>query len=165
MAEDQTEIDSDIDERINELVKGLEPSTTTKMPAIVVLFLEKDPFKAKKKTGWFGQTKHSQDLKAWELWTVETYCIFEGQRGFNQPLAMVDAPDMTASTRSFESALNKIIDYADANKHHIPPISSLDSCPFPCTIEVWPHGVPGSTPAQPANADDTWGNYIKKMLD
>ena len=142
MAEGLPELDGMMDEKINELVKSLKPETSTRLPTIVVLFLDKDPFKSKKKSGWFGQTKSHEDLK-------------------------MEPQDLKVSSQSFESTLTKIIDYVDTNKHHIPPITSLESCPFPYTIEVWPNGDQESTdPHQPPHhPDDTWGNYIKKMLD
>ena len=168
MAEGLPELDGMMDEKINELVKSLKPETSTRLPTIVVLFLDKDPFKSKKKSGWFGQTKSHEDLKLWEQWTISVNCVFNERDSPNtKPLAMMEPQDLKVSSQSFESTLTKIIDYVDTNKHHIPPITSLESCPFPYTIEVWPNGDQESTdPHQPPHhPDDTWGNYIKKMLD
>lgn len=121
---------------------------------VVIKFFDKQVTKSKKKTGWFGQGKNddTEDVTLWETWVINIKCL---------PLDNTPNEYETAiksSTLSFEENLLKIITIADTNKDHIPPITSLDTSPFPYTIEVDPELVAG-------NDDASWGNYIKKILD
>lgn len=168
IADGLSDLDSLLDEKINEFVTNLKSGLSETIPIILVQFFDKDPFKARKKSGWFGQSKSHEDLKLWEQWSISVHCELDpGRHSGAKPLAMVEPEDLKVSTASFESNLNKIIEFADLNKHHIPPITSLDSCPFPYTIEVCPIGNMGTitTDPQPQNTDDTWGNYIKNILE
>lgn len=62
------------------------------------------------------------------------------------------------SIESFESNLNKINDIADRHKDHIPPITSLESAPFPYSIDL-------ESKVDYNVADQSWGGYIRKILD
>lgn len=167
MADNLPELDSLIDEKINLLIKQRFDSRH-KIGHIRVQFLEKDSTKAKKKSGWFGKTDSSEEVKIWESWLINIDClpiedITESRQTQTRPNAI------ELSVQSFEHNLHRIIHLVDTHKDHIPPITSLESSPFPYNIEVQ-----GNNLNAPYASDDTtqgehdgesWGKYIKKMLD
>lgn len=180
MVENMGELDTLIDEKINQLIKGVfnVPSNDyylshgIKTGEVIVQFL--DILKAsKKKTGWFGQAKLEDEVqKVWESWIINVKCFpvedvddtdssGGGSTSTGTPTKRSNSMDI--SVQSFEENLNIIIDIADSHKDHIPPITSLESSPFPYSIEVGDkisRGVKYTTVD-----DDGWGKYIKKMLD
>lgn len=178
---DLPDLDSLIDERINRLIKKrFDNSTIEKqddytMGLVVVEFLDKRVTKPKKKTGWFGQGKSSEteDLKLWECWIINVKCLsisktespkqrLGNSMGLTQEKE-VPNHNISTSIDSFENNLRKVIDIADNHKDHIPPITSLESSPFPYTIDV--DRKVSSDMNYSTGEDDSWGGYIKKMLD
>lgn len=189
MTSDLPDLDSLIDEKINQLIKKKFDDTIVqrseenkdqkaKMGQVVIQFLDKKVTKSKKKTGWFGQgrSSDSEDLKPWESWIINVKClpIIKESVGENRVSEKTSASskgtdqeiyeqNVAVSINSFENNMRKIIDIADSQKDHIPPITSLDSSPFPYSIDV-----ELKTPESlnyTVSEDEGWGNYIKKMLD
>ncbi|CUM52484.1 unnamed protein product [Debaryomyces tyrocola] len=185
MTSDLPDLDSLIDEKINQLIKKKFDDNTVqnqeqkpKMGQVVIQFLDKKVTKSKKKTGWFGQGKSSdsEDLKLWESWTINVKClpiIRESGRDKQVsektpgPIKVTDKEsyeqNIAISINSFENNMRKIIDIADSQKDYIPPITSLDSSPFPYSIDVERKAPDNMN--YTAGEDESWGNYIKKMLD
>lgn len=131
---------------------GIYEDRNVKWGHVKIRFFDKQVTKSKKKTGWFGQGKNddTEDTKLWETWIINIKCL---------PLDNQFESPMKVSAHSFEETLLKIITIADTNKEHIPPITSLDTSPFPYTIDV-------EQELEAANDDDaSWGTYIKKILD
>lgn len=170
MAADCPEIDSIIDHRIDQLIKqcftsAQHPPTPT-VGQVIVLFSYKDPSKTKKKSGWFGHVKEqaSDDLPMWEKWIVNVNClpVSGDARNLSDGNGLMNNAErlLHLSAASFESNLFRILDVVDKHKNHIPPILNLDVAPFPFTISI-------SSPNTPVNAseDETWGHYIKKIID
>jgi autophagy-related protein 101 len=116
---------------------------------LIIQFLDKKS--TKKKTGWFGKVDSSEDLKVWESWIIVVTC-----------LPVQESPDNhDLSVQSFENNLHTIVDIVDTHKDHIPPITSLESSPFPYSIEIEPISLSYRTEGD----NESWGKYIKKMLD
>lgn len=194
MADDQPDLDSLMDEKISYLIKNeFNVLETEKTSHVIIQFLDKRVTKSKKKSSWFGQGKleNAEDLKLWESWIIVVRCLPLEDESRSSPsslssstnghiLSSHSAESKTKSVRtsathnsnektntdisieSFESNLLKIIDIVDTHKDHIPPITSLESSPFPYTIEV-ERRAPNRTYL--TNDDESWGKYIKKMLD
>lgn len=145
------DVDTLIDERIADAIRQyFDRNGPQETPSgrIVVQFFDKRTSKSKKKTGWFGQGKPDDTLDLWELWVLNVACVAEG------PL-----DDHALSVASFKHNLGRIIEIADSHKDHIPPITSLESLPFPYAIDV-------DKPLEYTTAqDEGWGRYIKRMMD
>lgn len=116
---------------------------------LTIQFLDKKS--TKKKTGWFGKVDSLEDLKVWESWIIVVTCLPVQESSDNQDL----------SVQSFENNLHTIVDIVDTHKDHIPPITSLESSPFPYSIEIEPISLSYRTEGD----NESWGKYIKKMLD
>lgn len=187
MADNMTDLDTLIDERINQLIKKVfqEPTVAShvssssddriKTGQVMIQFYNVMK-KLKKKSGWFGLAKEEdEEQKIWESWIVNVKCIpideKSGGAGGNGPLQLANKDSDTSSRSSaidvsitsFEENLHTIIDIADTHKDHIPPITSLESSPFPYSIDVGKtisRGVHYTT-----TEEESWGKYIKKMLD
>lgn len=76
------------------------------------------------------------------------------------------------SMKSFEECLLKIYDIVDREKDHIPPITTLDTAPFPYKIEIvltenssQQQQQQQEQQQQQGGVDEGWGTYIKKILD
>lgn len=145
MANDTPEIDSQIDENIDTVIKRDFEMNETKYSQITINFYDPKTTKSKKK-GWFGGKEEGEDVRLWESWTIYIKCLPISQEKLEKD------PNISLSITSFETALLQIIDTADIHKDHIPPITSLESSPFPYKIDI-------------TKGDDTWGSYIKKILD
>lgn len=188
MTTDLPDLDSLIDEKINQLIKKKfdnsslqtqDPDQThnAKMGQVVIQFLDKEVTKSKKRTGWFGQgkTSDSEDLKLWESWKINVKCLpltkgsGDDKFAFGQTTRTNDKDkdayeqSVALSVNSFENNMKKVIDIADSHKDHIPPITSLDSSPFPYTIDVERKAPDNMN--YTVGDEESWGNYIKKMLD
>lgn len=185
MAADQPFLDSLIDEKIDLLIKskldqgngtyGERQENIATYGHIVVQFLGKMVRKSRKKSGWFGQVKSSEadDLQPWEIWMINVKCLplpkvgsFITTAGTGQKSPLTEdhvdeahANNVEESTKSFEECVFKIIGIADSHKDHIPPITSLDNMPFPYTIDI------ERTTELHEEQDESWGKYIKKILD
>lgn len=165
-ASDLPELDSLIDEKINQLIHDkfnyfhrdmIEQlnSDDVKYGQLSIQFFDNNP-QVKKKTGWFGQGK-DHNAKVWESWIIQVKCI---------PMAHTESSansinsdeNVLISIKSFEANLNKINDIADTHKDHIPPITSLESSPFPYSIDL-------ESKLDYNVEDQSWGGYIRKILD
>ncbi len=162
LASNLPDLDSLIDEKINKLIHSLkEPPNRGK---IEIQFLGKSNTSSgnknnnKKKSGWFSNSTYieKEELKTWEVWRIEIEVLPLDQTNKN----------INTSIRSFEGNMGKIYDIIDKYKEHIPPITSLDSAPFPYRILI--PSLSGSTSdksTQTLEGEEGWGTYIKKILD
>ncbi|EGW32264.1 uncharacterized protein SPAPADRAFT_138327 [Spathaspora passalidarum NRRL Y-27907] len=179
------DLDSLIDERINQLVKSNFDRRLPSKGVVNIQFLDKDGH-IKKKTGWFGgkvDTQTSDNLKAWESWIINVECLPIDERPTETSSPQTDQPpathprdnnystNMVKSIKSFELNLIKIIDSVDRHKQHIPPITTLESSPFPYKISVLEAETVTATGSEASSSsvrteqiDESWGDYIKKML-
>ncbi|KAM9931881.1 hypothetical protein OXX80_008474 [Metschnikowia pulcherrima] len=162
------DIDSAIDERIDQLIKrDFSSATHNAEPSvgqIVVSFAQKAT-KSKKKSGWFGHVKEEPASTVWETWTINVNCL-PLSYSEHQPSGLTNAVNpaerlLRLSALSFEATLNEILNLANTHKDHIPPIMTLDVCPFPYEITVDPQ----SAANPPAADDETWAQYIKKLME
>lgn len=130
-------IDTQIDFKIDQLVKQLDRDRATSSQ-IKIIFQDK----SRKKTGWFSK----EDELIWECWKINVNC---------QSIDKKNQLKIDQYVQDFESNVFKIIDIIDTHKEHIPAITSLESSPFPFSIEI----------SKPDKKDDeSWGDYIKKIL-
>lgn len=178
IAESMTSLDTLIDEKIHHLIKNvfngnvtapLGNSRNVKSGQIKIQLYELR-VKKSKKTGWFGQVKsEDEEKRLWESWVINVKCypVDEGGPGnvetggkLTDDRSSTKSEPMAMSIASFKENLNNIIDIADTHKDHIPPITSLDSLPFPYTIIVSDTQVHST-----ATEEESWGTLIKKMLD
>lgn len=148
-------MDTLIDEKIDDLITHQFNYNSThnfpqgKIAQIMVDFHE-NATKSKKKSTWFGgKDPPDHDLKLWESWLIHIKCL---------PVDS-NTNSMALSVESFESNLHKIVDLVDSHKNHIPPITSLETSPFPYSITV------DKQVDTSYETDESWGKYIKKMLD
>lgn len=137
-----------------------------KIGQVMIQFFDENIPKSKKKTSWFGQGKSddSSHLKLWESWIIHIKCLPVANET-TTTTTQVDQQNISISIESFENNLNKIIDIADAHKDHIPPITSLESAPFPYTIDVDHDGSSTTATTYESSGNESWGNYIRKILD
>lgn len=136
MATNLPDLDATIDEKIDLLLRLME-KREVRSGQITISFHDK----SKKKSGWFGK----EDERAWEHWRIKVTC---------PPVR--PATNLIPYEQNFEENIAKIVDIVDTHKNHIPAITSLESSPFPYTIDVGETGDRGD--------DETWGDYIKKIL-
>lgn len=170
MAANLADLDSLIDVRIEELIKkdfgAGASSTLPRVGQLVIQFLDSNATKAKKKSGWFGHvTEDETRPRVWETWVVNVNCLPLGASDQVVPGDQTVNPAervLQLSLLSFESALNEVTDLVDSHKAHIPPIMTLDVLPFPYEIKIDPRAEVGRPP--PAD-DESWGHYIKKIID
>lgn len=165
MAADMPDLDSLIDHKIDQLIKKDFTLNKSSVGQIVVLFLHKSPSKTKKKSGWFGHVRddESEEAAAWETWILNVNCLPMSTEVVFGDISLNSAERLLQlSLLSFEDNLLQIMDLVDKHKDHIPPIMTLDVSPFPYKIEIDP-GVETKQPPSPN--DESWGRYIKKMLD
>lgn len=175
-AEGQLELDSLIDERIDQLIRrkidsdtnASEPANAERRGQLIVQFLDKKE-KIKKKSGWFGQGRNDMEsMTLWESWIINVKCLpFDKDKALNKEESedndanSKQSYNIELSIESFETNLGKIIELVDSHKDHIPPITSLESSPFPYSINI-ERNIPTSGLPQ---GEESWGKYIKKMLD
>lgn len=167
MAANLPDLDSLIDTKIDELIRkdfGGPSVTQPRVGVLLVQFLDGNG-KSKKKSSWFGHVTEDKPLTPWESWTLNVMCL---------PLGDVDLPGpgdqalnpaerlLQLSLLSFESALAEVMDLVDHHKHHIPPIMTLDVLPFPYEITIDPKR---EGTQQLTAEDESWGHYIKKIID
>ncbi|CAN3353620.1 hypothetical protein DICA1_C05798 [Diutina catenulata] len=114
---DLPQLDIEIDEKVDAVVRRLD--SHSQRGVIVVAFQQKQ----KKRGGWFKA--EADELITWEKWRIDI---------LNKPH---DPKVGTAgAVANFEENMLKVISTFDAHKDHIPPITNLDSSPFPYTITV-----------------------------
>lgn len=156
------DLDSLIDHRIDQLIRKDFSSSSTSGPSagqLAIVFLDKDG--KKKKLGWFGSKDDDPHASKWESWFINVNCLplssanaVSGDDNLNKAERLLQL-----SIASFEENLLEIMTLVDKSKDHIPPIMTLDVSPFPYEIVVDPKGQP------PAADDETWSQYIKKIMD
>ncbi|KAI5950424.1 hypothetical protein CANMA_005352 [Candida margitis] len=161
------DLDSLIEEKITTFIRTrIEGKPLPARGTITIQFLNKSNEK-RKSSGWFGREYENDDMKAWETWTinVESLPIEEGPSIHRPKHAGLEySRAVTISMKSFEDSLVKIYDFVDRHKDHIPPITSLESSPFPYIIKVQEDSR--SKPEKHnSDGDEGWGSYIKKILD
>lgn len=162
MASNLPDLDALIDEKIDLVIKrdfDFSQSLDPKLGQVMVQFFD-GKAKSKRKTSWFGGKEDPENFKLWESWIVHIKCLPTASDPATGATAGTSSGTISLSVESFETNLNKIIDIADTHKEHIPPITSLDSSPFPYTIEV--DHKPG---AYESSGNEGWGDYIRKILD
>lgn len=160
IATDVPELEQLIDQKIDILTKKFFSLTHMTEPTsgkLQVVFYYQTP-KTKRKSSWFSHkdTQAPENI-AWERWLINVECLLSSQPDHKpSPGSPTDL-----SRHSFEQNMLQIMDYVGNQKDHIPPITTLDVSPFPYEIVV------GSSEHSQAHShdDETWGNYIKKMLD
>ncbi|KAG7666132.1 uncharacterized protein J8A68_000389 [[Candida] subhashii] len=194
---------------IDRLLLRLQNNDSKTLPqgTIQIHFLDKDRSQQlKKKSGWFGKSEPSdsgKSLKIWENWIINIKCLPIEETSTNNSTPSGTGGGATAqsdkqaqdngrnsspytgniqtSIASFEENINRVIDLVDSHKEHIPPITSLESSPFPYEIVViqppqrtdsrdishQTHPSPsGSGNSKDENPnEESWGTYIKKILD
>lgn len=165
LAANSADLDSLIDLKIDELIKkNFGPtanSTEPRVGLLTVQFLDGNS-KSKKRSGWFGHVANEPPDQVWESWTINVNCLpmnsaelIPGDQSLNPAERLLQLLLL-----SFENALVEVMDLADQHKHHIPPIMTLDVLPFPYEIKVDPE-----LKQPPAADDESWGHYIKKIID
>lgn len=168
MAEGLPDLDSLIDQKIDRLVKkDFLSAEDSSIGQLVIAFLHKELAK-KKKVGWFGHAKEDglSVSARWETWIINVNCLPKSPEiprlAGPLPSNVMNTAEqlLHLSALSFEDNLNEILTLVDRHKGHIPPIMTLDVSPFPYEIEIDP-----STTTKKAPDDDTWAQYIKKLLD
>lgn len=165
MAANLPDLDSLIDTKIDQLIrKDFGAGDGPREGQLMIQFLDGNGEKSKKKSSWFGHLTEEKPLAPWESWAINVTCL---------PLSGVDlpAPGDQAVNRaerllqlallSFENALAEVIHLVDHNKHHIPPIMTLEVLPFPYEISIGP----SDTSRPQVTEDESWGHYIKKIID
>lgn len=166
VANNLPDIDSLFDQKIDQLIKkdfgSADSLSQPKVGQLLVLFHKTS--KIKKKSLWFGHVKDDllQDPSVWELWRINVNCRPVPPEKLPADTALMHDKGVQLSRQSFEETLMTIYEKIDSKKDHIPPITTLDVSPFPYEIEVDPKS-PKKPPPPPD--DESWGNYIKKMLD
>jgi hypothetical protein len=136
MTSNLPDLDAMIDEKIDLLLRLMEKHDV-RSGQISISFHEK----AKKKSGWFGK----ENERVWEHWRIKVTC-----------LPVRSTTNLIPYEQNFEDNIAKIVNIVDTHKDHIPAITSLESSPFPYTIDVGDRDE--------RSDDESWGNYIKKIL-
>lgn len=167
VANNLPDLDSLFDQKIDQLIKkdfgSADSLSQPKVGQLLVLF-HKNPSKIKKKSLWFGHVKDDiqQETTVWESWQINVNCRPVPPEKLLADTSSMHDRGVQQSRKSFEENLMAIYEKIDSSKDHIPPITTLDVSPFPYEIEVDPKS---SKKPPPPPDDESWGNYIKKMLD
>lgn len=160
MANNLPDLDSKIDERINQLIKTeFNNANIDANGNVIIQFFDKNV--KSKKSGWFSQGKRA-DLLLWESWVIDVKCLAISNQKSAEDSGVL-ASNIKLSTKSFEDNISKIGEIVDTHKSHIPPITSLDSSPFP--HEIYINKKEADMNYTTSKEEEGWGKYIKKMLD
>ncbi|KAL7272977.1 hypothetical protein RUND412_004196 [Rhizina undulata] len=134
-AVDDVELDELIDQRVAQLVKSIEATSTGTAKShrgqIAVQFFERRTRKA-----WFSK----EEKICWEQWILSVTLVTsrnDAERSKTRKL----------TETQLQAAVLEIITIASTRKDHIPPITSNDDNPFPYSIVVSQKG-------------ETWGARI-----
>lgn len=153
-------------ESIGSVASNIENNERVFVEHMTVRFYDKKVTKSKKKIGWFGQGRSSEtdDVNPWETWVIKVKLLpvpeaKNDSRSDKKECSLMEE-NQNITSASFHSTLRKIIDICDSHKDHIPPITSSESSPFPYSIGV-SNEDSGSSPYE----QESWGKYIKKILD
>ncbi|KAI5957980.1 hypothetical protein KGF57_002788 [Candida theae] len=162
------DLDSLIDEKTTTFIRTcIEGKALPANGTITVQFWNKSNGK-RKSSGWFGREYESDDLEAWETWRINIESLpIEERPSMNRPksTSLESSRAVTVSMKSFEESLTKIYDFVDNHKEHVPPITSLESSPFPYTIKIEQDRRRSTGEKRHSDGDEGWGSYIKKILD
>ncbi|EMG49547.1 hypothetical protein G210_5658, partial [Candida maltosa Xu316] len=147
------DLNSLINDRIDRFIHYLIKTTMTR-GKLIVQFLSKN--NNTKKAGWFGNSTYNnkEEFKVWEVWCINVEMLPVDETSTN----------LTQSIQSFENNMTKVYDIVDRYKDHIPPITSLDSAPFPYKILI-PEPNNPEQQLYIQEGEEGWGSYIKKILD
>ena len=160
-------MDSLIEEKVTTFIRTcIEGKPLPAKGTIIIQFWNKSNSK-RKSSGWFGREYESDDLKAWETWriNIESLPIEEGPSIHrSKQTSMESSRTVALSMKSFEEAMLRIYDLVDSHKDHVPPITSLESSPFPYTIKIEQDRRSGPEKSS-SDGEEGWGSYIKKILD
>ena len=129
----EDDIENLIEQRTNTLLRQLDSASTQQSPQyqpkagrgqLVVQFLEK-----KRRKGWF--VAKADEETVWENWIIDVTMT----TARSEPEANRNRWQME---RQLQAAVLKIIQIADCQRDHIPPITTNDTNPFPYQILVNP---------------------------
>lgn len=115
------ELDELIDLTVREMTRKTEPRLGS---TIFIKFYEKG-LHDDKASGWLADRKmdaSGQYLSNWETWKLYLRLDDEQTR------------DPEYVKEKFQDNIMQVLEHIDTNKQHIPPITSLESSPFPYTI-------------------------------
>lgn len=153
-------------ENLESVESNIENNERVFVEHMSVRFYDKKVTKSKKKIGWFGQGRSSEtdDINPWETWVIKVKLLpvpeaKKDSRSDKKECSLMEE-NQNITSASFRSNLKKIIDISDTHKDHIPPITSSESSPFPYSIDT-NNEDSGSSPYE----QESWGKYIKKILD
>lgn len=138
---DLPELHSLINKRVEELATQEFITDSSKVGKVTIVFKQK--INQRKKSGWFGGKDNNEQQVPWEVWCIRVKCLTSNMES-----------SMERSKISFQQALLAVIDKADGNMEHIPPITSLDASPFPYDIEITKKAT-----------DESWGSYFKNIVN
>ncbi|KAK3053729.1 hypothetical protein LTR09_005008 [Extremus antarcticus] len=131
----EDDIETLIEQRTNSFLRALDSASTSQSPQsqprpgkgqLVVQFLEK-----KRRKGWF--VAKADEETVWESWVIDVTLT----SARSEPEAARNRRQME---KQLQTAAMAIIETANGEKDHIPPITSTDSNPFPYQILVNPKG-------------------------
>ncbi len=128
---DEDEVEGLIEQRTNTLLRQMEATSSTQTQMrpgrgqVVVQFLEK-----KRRKGWF--VAKADEETVWENWVIDVSLT----TARSEPEAARNRKQME---QQLQTAALTVIETADLEKDHIPPITTTDtSGPFPYAILVNP---------------------------
>lgn len=166
VASDMPDLDTEMDQKVDLVVKSFDRSrhNRNQTAQVLVRFLPSTNPKQRKKTGWFGHSREEEGEKVpWESWRINVRCFEisseEHIAGVNQDVVNSAERLLHLSVLSFEDVLREIYSIVDKHQDHIPPIMTLDVAPFPHDISV------NADREAPAPSDESWGQYIKKIME
>jgi autophagy-related protein 101 len=129
----EDEIEALIEQKTNAMMRQLDSSSTAQSPQsqlkpgrgqLAVHFLEK-----KRRKGWFVAKADEETI--WESWLVDVTMT----SARSEPEAVRNRRQME---KQLQTAAMAIVDTANQDKDHIPPITTTDSNPFPYQILINP---------------------------
>ncbi|RUS20716.1 DUF1649-domain-containing protein [Endogone sp. FLAS-F59071] len=115
---DDTEIDNQVEEKVNNFARSIDWANTNK-GQIAVMFYEKRP-----KKGWFGK---QEEEVCWEQWAITIIGVQPQNDRERQKLSK-------SMEKHLNQCLEKILRIVNEKKEHIPPITSNDGNPFPFQV-------------------------------
>ncbi|RMY11936.1 hypothetical protein D0867_07924 [Hortaea werneckii] len=130
----EDDIESLIETKTTALVRALDTASTQQSPqytskagrgCIVLQFLEKK----RRKAGWFGVKGEEETV--WENWVISVTLTSARSE-------MEAARNKTSMETSLQKAAMKVVTLVNAERGHIPPITTNETNPFPYQILVNP---------------------------
>ena len=129
----EDDIESTIETKTNAFIRQLEAASTAQAPqsqpkpgkgTLVVQFLEK-----KRRKGWF--VAKADEETVWENWVIDVTLT----SARSEPEA---ARNRRLMEKQLQTAAMGVVETANRDRDHIPPITSNDSNPFPFSILLNP---------------------------